>query len=1062
MRVSGRELSRVTGRALQCCGLGLVILAVAIAVQLIPAYGQVPAAHATPIPSVLPTLSPTPLPTATPRPGPTATAGPTPTPLPTSQPKHFRGGKLHFNLIGDLSLGENSSSSTFGSNGFFNSPNPSPGTTASPSPTLSTSQSQAIFGAGASAELSRRSATTYTDIRVPLAFSGNGRSTFGVPSMLYSTPTYSLGYGPQVFNALGQLQIGQTQRGFELIRPAGNGQVTFYQGPSIGVDGETLRVDGMLLQQLRGGKFYEFGLLSGRGELTGSVKTLLFGIATVHRTTDFTGEGAYQIHTGGVLADSHGLAAQMRFDDTVNAGACSVTLRTLPENFVIFGGGAVPSDRFLDLGCHATKIPIYADTSWERTGSSGVVSEQRLVSIGYAPSFRNGGISLNLQRQSGSSGDVTIASTAASLSLSTQIFGAGALIGATTQRTVQGGDTHETRSILASLHRELGNFNIGVNAQVQTQLQVASPVSEGLTPAPQGTPVVGIQRGLGISIARSFRRTTFQFGETITHSVTASSDATQITPLFNITRQLSPALSIQTSLGYQILNDRLNPTASGRTRVFAISLSAPFAFGNGLVTGRVDPHLPATIVGRVVISAGGSGQGPALNIGTLGGSGGVGNVIVSLDGNTAQRTDLTGGFQFPFVPAGQHTISISAATLPRGFTAASPVQTVLVRGGQQADITFAVSTLGGIFGHVYGSAASGVPLPLAEVRLQVDGGAYAQTDASGQYGFGGLSPGMHEVTIIPQTVPATADFSTEDLKGKISVSNGIYSTLDFHAQVLGSISGQILLAKDMSKEEVGGVPNAYVVAEPGEHAAIDEDDGSFVIDNLPPGNYTVSVDPESIDPALGASPSSVSVHLGPGEQYKGILFSVGHLEKKVVFSLLGGSATPAPTTPQVRLRESSLPPRGSTEVTIDAPSSESDVAVSVMGKRFALAYDKGRSKWVGLIEVPATAKSGSYTVEGAAGKASPKSATLVVDPKLPLALVTYTPRDAGEGQNVTVRVRFLVNARPGDRITWQDGTETILGKPLTGRVFTFTKRLTLLPLHGTLLTQAGSLPIELL
>jgi len=325
-----------------------------------------------------------------------------------------------------------------------------------------------------------------------------------------------------------------------------------------------------------------------------------------------------------------------------------------------------------------------------------------------------------------------------------------------------------------------------------------------------------------------------------------------------------------------------------------------------------------------------------------------------------------------------------------------------------------------------------------------------------------LAPGVHDVVIIPQTVPATADFAAEDLKGKITVSDGSYATLDFHARVLGSIAGQILLASDMSKEEVGGVPNAYVVAEPGDHAAIDEDDGSFVIDNLPPGDYTVNVDPETIDAALGASPSTVTVHLASGEHYKGILFTVGHLEKKVVFSLLGGSATPAPATPQVRLREGTLPPRGSTEVTINAPESETDVAATAFGKRISLAYDKVHARWAGLIEVPAATSPGNYTVEGSAGKGSPKSATLVVDPKLPLVLLTYTPRNAREGSNVTVRVRFLVNASPGDRITWEDGTETVLGKPLSGRVFTFTKRLTVVPLHGVLQTKAGSVPIELL
>jgi hypothetical protein len=979
-------------------------------------------------------------------------------------PAHFKGGRFTFSLIGDLSLGTTSTSSSYGANGFFATASPSPGLTPSPAPGSIAAQTQSQLGAGATAEISRRSATTFLDLRVPIFLSSEGKSEIGFSSLLYSTPKYSVGYGPQIFNALGQLQVGQTQRGFQFILPAGNGQATYYEGPAIGVDGETDRVLGVLLQQVHGTKFYEAGFTWGTGAETGDVKTLLFGAASVYRYVDFTGEGAYQTHTGGAGPDGGGLAAQIRLDDTVNAGGCSSTVRVLPDNFLVFGGGEVPGDRYFDIGCHATKIPVFADTSWERTSSSGIQSDQAIQSFGYTPELRFGGVSLSVQHQNGTSGGTPTSSSGVSASFSTTLFRTSAMVGAQAQRTVNGAQTDDTHSILASLQRQFGSFNLGVNGQVQTQSQVgaAGPLSTA-SPSPLGTPLLGTQRGIGASISRTWRKTTVQIGETITHTQTDSSDATQRTPLINLSRQISPALTVQTSIGYQILTDQLNPAANGKTRVFAISLSAPFGYGNGLVTGRIDPNLPATIVGRVVISAvSAAGAGPVLNIGTLGGSGGIGNVVVTLDGTTAQRTDLTGGFQFAFVSAGQHTISISTSTIPRGFTAASPVQTLLLKGGQEAQVTFPVSTLGGILGHVYGSESEGIPVPLSDVKLQIDGGAYAQTDLSGQYGFGGLTPGVHHVTVIPQTVPASADFAPEDLKGQVTVTNGTYATLDFHARVLGSIAGQVIFAKDMTGEQAGGVPNAYVVAEPGEHAAIDEDDGSFVIDNLPAGDYTVSVDPESIDSSLGASPDTVNVHLDPGEHYKGILFTVGHEEKKVVFTLLGGSATPAPTTPKVRLREYRLPPRGSTEVTIDAAASETGVAVTAFGKKVDLTYDKGRSTWIGEIQVPLNAKTGSFPVVGSAGKGSPIAASLEVDPKLPLVIVDFTPRDAGQGQTVTVRARFLVDVRPGDKITWQDGTETVLGKPITGRVFTFHKRLTLLPLHGLLLTQAGSLPIELL
>ncbi len=390
------------------------------------------------------------------------------------------------------------------------------------------------------------------------------------------------------------------------------------------------------------------------------------------------------------------------------------------------------------------------------------------------------------------------------------------------------------------------------------------------------------------------------------------------------------------------------------------------------------------------------------------------------------------------------------------------MQAIEVSGGQQADVSFPVSSLGGIIGHVYGSEEGGVPLPLQGVRLQVDGGEYALTDAGGQFGFGGLTAGEHQVTIIPQTVPASANFSPESLKAKATVSNGAYSTLDFHAQVMGSIAGTVVYASDMVAEMKGGVPNAYVVAQPGEHAAIDDDgDGSFVIDNLPAGDYTISVDPETIDESLGASPSTVSVHLESGEHYKGVQFVVGHLEKKVVFSLLG-SASPPPTLPVLHVSEARLPAKGSTEVTVSAPETAQDVTVTVFDKHVAMKYEKARSLWTGELAVPANATAGKYSVTAKAGPNDIKPVSFTVDPSVPLVMVDYAPKNAREGQEVTIRARFLVDVHPGGTINWQDGDQTVLGKPVTGRVYSFRKKLTLLPLHGVLLTPQGGVPIEVL
>ncbi|HTZ54601.1 MAG TPA: carboxypeptidase-like regulatory domain-containing protein [Candidatus Acidoferrum sp.] len=1002
-----------------------------------------------------------------------ATPAPGPSPTPTPKPKGARvqhGGPLEFNLSGSLSLGESSTTSSLGGGVIF-TPSPSPNASSTPGPfpfqqPSQTSQSQADIGAGITADVSRRTATTMTDLKIPVGFSVNGQSAIGYAQFIYSTPKYSLGYGSQQLLALGQLQMGYTLRGFSFILPQRYGQTTFFEGPALGVDQELVRLDGILAQQVRAGALYEGGFVYANGPLTGRAKTVEFGTARSGRNLDLILEGAWQTRSGGD-GNPHGIATQLRLDDFAQGGGCSTTLRGVPDQFVSFSAGEIYSDRFADFNCHGSRIPAYFDLNWEKTGDPIFgVNQQSVATLGYSPTMKLGGLSFNLVHQTGSSVGESLLSNVGSVALSTQFFGTSALIGGQIQHTDDAGSLDTMQSLSASLRHAIGHhLSVGVTGQIQRQsLLAASPSPDAMATPFVTAPTLTLQKGISFDVAQQFRKTTVQFGETITRTISDTSDAIQHTPLINLTRQISPVISVTTSFGYQTLRDSINPAVDGHTRVFSIALSAPFSYGNANVAGRIDPHLPATITGKVLLaSSNATGQGAASNFATFAGTGGVANVLVTLDGKIVQRTDVSGGFQFSFVTPGQHQITIDNSSIPRGFTAAVPVQTVVVEGGQMATVSFSIGTFGGILGHVYGSDSSGNPLPLSNVQLRVDGGAYSQTDTSGAYGFGGLSAGQHEVAVIPQSIPASADFSPADLIQKVTVSDGRYTTLDFHAQLLGSIAGTIVYAKDMDKQAGLGVLNAYVVAEPGEHAAIDQDDGSFIIDNLPGGDYTVSADPETIGQGLGAAPDTITVHLAPGEHYKGIQFLVGRFEKKVVFSLLAGGATPAPAVPEVRLSETRLPPRGTTYVAIDAPEIASDVFAVAFGKRVNLTFDKASQRWTGEVEVPEKAGAGEYPVSGSVhGAPVPKAATLTVDPKLPLAIVQYSPRNAPVGATVTVRARFLVDVHAGQTITWSDGTTTVLDKPITGRVFTFRKLLTLLPLHGLLLTPKGTVPIVLL
>jgi len=157
------------------------------------------------------------------------------------------------------------------------------------------------------------------------------------------------------------------------------------------------------------------------------------------------------------------------------------------------------------------------------------------------------------------------------------------------------------------------------------------------------------------------------------------------------------------------------------------------------------------------------------------------------------------------------------------------------------------------------------------------------------------------------------------------------------------------------------------------------------------------------------------------------------------------------------------PPGGTTAIAYTAPPSVKDAKATFFGKTFALTYDEKRSVWRGTAEVPAGTKAGSYEIAvSATGISTVATASLTVDPHMPIVIVQVTPPNVAPGQYAAVRARFLVDVRAGDTIAWSDGSTTVLGKPVAGRVFTFTLRVSLRPLYGTLLTRHARLPIRLL
>ena len=990
-------------------------------------------------------------------PEPTSSASPASTPTPagpsaTPTPKTYlerKGGPLQFGVSGSLALGAHSAS-----NQLYGGPAPSP----SPGSVGFIGSSSSSFGqaqesVGLQAEILRRTATTMTDIRVPLGFASGQSTQYGSVQAIFSTPHYAIGYGGQALSLFGQLPVGSTLRGEYLIVPTHAGDVTMYRGPIQAALGEIIPLYGVRWREIAGRDLYEGSVLVANGALTGKSTTLITGAATTRGALSLVGELGYQIRNGGD-ENASGLSYQARADDGNTNSYVTAIVRHVSPNYVAFGNGEIFGDNYIDAGYRRSSAlqTFSVDSSVERIGNAGGGdSTNHQTAVSYSGPLRFGNYSLTLQSQSSG--------------------------GTAAAQEWQGTATAQISASLghgfALFTSQLGRTtleNLGPTGTVGNSIAIQEPlgVAEGgitYTNFRQSSDQFGrtLQSSVGGNLSRTFGRASLTLNETISHTIGSLTDAMQNSTQIGVSRIISPVISVQATYGIQSLTDRLNPASNGRSRTFSFQINAPFSYGTSQVTGRADPRLPSTIVGRILTDTSSTGSSTGSSF-TSSGNSGISNVVIVLDDKIVQRTDVTGGFQFSFVTPGQHQLRVESSSLPRGVTVDQPVVTIQVQGGQTAQVLFQVGDYGGITGHVYGRDDTGAIVPLPNVLLRVDGGAYSQTDATGAYGFGRLRPGKHSIAVVLTSVPAFATFDPAKARGSVDVRNGQYASVDFNAEPLGSIAGTILFAPELAPELTGPVPNAYVVAEPGEHAAIVNDDGSFIVDNLPPGDYTVSVDPETLPDGTGATPDTAPITLASQEHYQGLAFLVGHARKKVVFSFVGGgNASDASQTPAVSLSEHRLPPIGTTTIGVDAPKEAQGVSVTAFGNRELLVYDERKRAWTGQIKVPSDAKAGSYTVSATvAHGAHPEDATLIVDPKLPAAIVQMDPPNPQPGQYVRVRARFLVDVKEGDRIQWQDGQTTILGHPVTGRVFTFSLRLSLRPMHGLLLTAAARLPINLM
>jgi hypothetical protein len=176
---------------------------------------------------------------------------------------------------------------------------------------------------------------------------------------------------------------------------------------------------------------------------------------------------------------------------------------------------------------------------------------------------------------------------------------------------------------------------------------------------------------------------------------------------------------------------------------------------------------------------------------------------------------------------------------------------------------------GAVTGYVLESAVFPVKDPAHKPKLEgltimLDDqpGIARTTGRDGKWSFDTIPVGRHKVSVMLSSAPATLAI-TSPANYYVIVAPGQVSTLNFALAKMATISGKITLAED-AKEYKDSLTSVRVLLAGKDFDTLSASDGSFSITDVPPGTYTVEVDPAFLHEALIVEPKSREVTLGSG------------------------------------------------------------------------------------------------------------------------------------------------------------------------------------------------------
>jgi hypothetical protein len=898
------------------------------------------------------------------------------------------------------------------------------------------STTQSVSGASANLSISRRTERTSLTIEDPVTYT-SGQSSAAQILVGYNTPSFGLTYGAVSSSQDSQIGVAGFARGLDLTLPRRRGTLDLVAASGTGSDGIGYHAVG-LRRSLPLSPRAQVSLSLLHSVSNGGAEHATLGDLAVRRTgvsSDTIVEAAYGLasHVPGAAPGGR-LAWSAQYDHAAKDSFYALYLRAVPDGFATIGAaqtgqmslGANGSHRFRQGGMFS------ANVSRDRSIVGDAQTTSFRQTYQFTQPLKFGSVSATVERSSDASGSSSQRTTTYGIAASqnrgltsfTETFQRAASAGA--------GDTVEAQSGFSVSRPMLGGQGTFFVSTVHSgSAEGASSVQNDL---------------LGQYTRRLGRNATFVLTGNLEHALLNGDASRTLTLTTGVVRRISPSLSIE-----------FDATRTQRTGAAGIASTAnsvgvqvtgPFAVGGPQFTGKSNPKVPATIIGHVYLTDSAALYGGARNRGAA-------NALVVLDGVRSQRTDAQGGYAFRLVSQGDHTIVIEPTTLGPGVVVDRENRTVHVLGGQVVNLDFFAGPFAAIGGRVFQSTSSGT-VPLAGISVVVDKDIRTTTDSNGRYQIGRLTNGPHTVSVDEQSLPASAQLGTGGTR-TVNVSQGSTTIVDWGTVALGSIRGVVRFAKDSGYSDEF-VKDVYVVAQPGDHASITNESGEFLLAGLPPGSYSLSIDPETLPDGLvqAEGPTDPFVIKG-GEDLESMAFRVGGKKKVSRVSFDGSRRVPLTVT----LSPEVVPPGATMQILVQSSENISGETVKVESDllpALSLVFDHSIGGFRGSVDVPTSLVAGEYSLrvvlEGQ--RKAVVEAGFKVDANLPLISVRITPRHPRPRQTVHVVAKMLTAASAGDRLTFEDGYAITLPKP-RGQIFAFDVRIGNrgLPYHGTISTKSG-------